>query len=275
MSSLHSIDTTSILPAVLDAARAVGEILLRAFRDRSDLGISYKSEGKNNLVTVMDTRAEAELKRLLAPLGPFDFIGEESGGEGVDGRAQWVVDPIDGTVNYAHGLPIWCVSIALVLDGRPILGVIHSPETDETYWGTEGGGAFLNGTRLSVAANDDLGRSLLVTGFPYNIDENPFNAVDAFAAVLKEGIAVRRLGSAALDLAYVAAGRFDGFWEVALHPWDVAAGILLVRESGGMVTTYASEEESRQEIGIVTDRMLATNGAIHESLLALLLQTHS
>lgn len=265
---LHT-DRKELLNLAVAAAHASGRLLLDRFRDPTLLKVSDKEEGINNLVTEMDMAAEEMIRRILSEGNDFVFLGEETGGNLDLSEPTWVVDPLDGTVNYAHGLPVWCVSIAAVQENEPIAGVIFNPLLDETFTAVKGGGAFLNGTPLRVSRIEEFRRSLLVTGFPYNINENPHGAIDAFDEILRRGVAVRRLGSAALDLAYVAAGRFEGFWEVALNPWDVAAGALLVNEAGGTVASYAPDREAPTR-GIVTDRIIATNGRIHGELLGVL-----
>lgn len=258
--------------SVESIAREAGTMLLEAFADTASLTIERKEEGVNNLVTDMDHRSERLIRSRLSKLGSIRFMGEESATEIDYEGLVWVVDPIDGTVNFAHGIPIWTVSIALVEDGMPILGVIYDPNRREIYSATVGEGATCNGHPLSVSQIHELERSFLVTGFPYDVDRNPHGTIDTFARVLERGIAVRRLGSAALDLALVAAGKFDAFWEVSLNPWDVAAGILLVREAGGRVTSYASADDG--ETGrVITDRLLATNGLIDPALREILRPT--
>ena len=164
-------------------------------------------------------------------------VAEELGGvEAVRARHCWVFDPLDGTTNYAHGLPIFCASLALEIDGRAEVAAVYDVTRRELFTATRGGGAFLNGTPLAVTATDRLIDALLVTGFSYKVHENAEPLVALFGAFLRTAQAVRRLGSAALDLCYVAAGRFDGFWEQNLRPWDMAAGALIVEEAGGVVT---------------------------------------
>lgn len=266
-------DTEQLLALAVRAANAAGEMLKERFGNPDDLQISHKDEGINNLVTEMDTAAEKLIREILSEREDVVFLGEETGGNQDLTELTWVVDPIDGTVNYAHGLPVWCVSIAVVRNNEPLAGVIRNPNLDETFTAIKGQGAFLNGRKLQVSKEETLRKSLLVTGFPYNINENPHGTIDMFGAVLRQGIAIRRLGSAALDLAYVAAGRFEGFWEVSLHPWDVAAGILILNEAGGSISSYAPDGEAysgEPTKAIVTDRIAATNGKIHEELLTLL-----
>ncbi|MEJ5285603.1 MAG: Inositol-1-monophosphatase [Candidatus Kapaibacterium sp.] len=245
----------------IETARRAGRILLEGF------GTSFKissKEGKNNLVTEYDNRSEEFIINNLKKHFPdFSFLAEESGqsNNNKNNGYVWVIDPLDGTVNYAHNLPIFSVSIALIKEKNVLCGVIYNPILDEMFVAEKNKGAYLNDTRLSVSNCDKLDNSFLVTGFPYNIDSNPGHCVDQFVQMLKRGIPVRRLGSAALDLAYVAAGRFDGFWEINLNPWDVAAGFLLVEEAGGVVTQYNLEP-----YWIFDNNILATNGLIHNEL---------
>ncbi|MBU3742385.1 MAG: inositol monophosphatase [Candidatus Kapabacteria bacterium] len=220
--------------------------------------------GRHNLVTEYDLRCEALLRdRLGALLPEAGFLGEEGGGTNTEAPMQWIVDPLDGTVNFAHGIPIFCVSIALVIDGSIALGVIHHPLLRETFWSVRSKGAWLNDQRLGVSAAASVHDALLVTGFPYNVQDNPDHCIEQFSLIVRQGIPVRRLGSAALDLAYLAAGRFDGFWEVRLHPWDMAAGVLLVEEAGGRVTHYGGAPFRLHHASIV-----ATNGHIHDELVS-------
>lgn len=256
------LDLQSLLHAATDAAQQAGTLIRDAID--GDLGITYKEQGRNNLVTEMDTASEHLIQRVLAGHHPdIMFLAEESGGNEDLERATWVVDPIDGTVNYAHGIPIYCVSIAAVVGNEPVVGVIYNPNTAELFTAVKGAGAQLNGRPLRVSTNADLSRAILVTGFPYNVEENPHGCIDAFTEFIREGIPVRRLGSAALDLAYLAAGRFDAYWEVALNPWDVAAGALMVIEAGGVVGTYAAHDERR---ALTTDRLLAANPLLYEEM---------
>lgn len=245
----------------IETAKRAGEILLEGF------GTTFKiseKEGKNNLVTEFDNRSEEFIISNLKQRFPeFSFLAEESGPtNNVHSNGYlWVIDPLDGTVNYAHNLPIFSVSIALIKNKEILCGVIYNPILDEVFVAEKNKGAYLNSQPLAVSKCNKLDNSFLVTGFPYNIDSNPGHCVDQFVQMLKRGIPVRRLGSAALDLAYVAAGRFDGFWEINLNPWDVAAGVLLVEEAGGMVTQY-----NQEPYWIFDNNILATNGLIHEEL---------
>jgi myo-inositol-1(or 4)-monophosphatase len=245
----------------IETAKRAGKILLEGF------GTSFKissKEGKNNLVTDYDNRSEEFIINSLFKKFPdFSFLAEESGSSNnvhSDGYL-WVIDPLDGTVNYAHNLPIFSVSIALIKNREILCGIIYNPVLDELFVAEKNKGSFLNSEPIKVSNCNKLDNSFLVTGFPYNIDSNPGHCVDQFVQMLKRGIPVRRLGSAALDLAYVAAGRFDGFWEINLNPWDVAAGVLLVHEAGGLVTQY-----NLDTYWIFDNNILATNGLIHKEL---------
>lgn len=244
-------------------ARKAGEILLEGFG--TDMVVDYKA-GKNNLVTKFDRLSEdliiTELSRLEK--GSI-FLAEESStvNEFIESKDTfiWVVDPLDGTVNYAHNLPIFSISIALVTNKKIQLGVVYQPILDEMFVAVRDQGAFLNGKKIQVSKCDSLDNSFLVTGFPYNIDSNPGGCIDQFVNMLQRGIPVRRLGSAALDLAYVAAGRFDGFWEINLNPWDTAAGVILIEEAGGKVSQY-----NLDDYWIFDNNILATNSLIHNQL---------
>lgn len=242
-------------------SKEAGEILREGFR--TSFKVSSKS-GKNDLVTEYDKRSEDHIINEIKKEFPLhSFLAEESGKTGKieKGKVLWVIDPLDGTVNYTHSLPIFSVSIAAVLDGEILAGAIYHPILDELFYAQKGGGAFRNGEPMQVSENDDFEKSMLVTGFPYNIKENPCNCIEHFVSIIQMGIPVRRLGSAALDLAYTAAGIFDGFWEVNLNPWDVAAGVILVQEAGGRVTQYNLDKYS-----IFSESILATNGKIHNSI---------
>lgn len=230
--------------------------------------IERKLGQETNLVTEVDRASEALIKeRIRAKYPGHAILGEESGGTLSGAETVWIIDPLDGTTNFTHGLPIYGVSIGVQHRGELVAGVVYDPSQEELFSAEKGSGAFLNGQPLRVSGQSSIGESLLVTGFPYNIRENPFNAVEHFTAFLMQAQAVRRLGSAALDLCYVAAGRFDGFWEVALNSWDMAAGMLCVREAGGLVTNFRGKEMK------VSGRdLLATNGKIHEAMMAVLKQ---
>ena len=225
----------------VDAARAAGRLL------RDELSgarrIAYKGT-PTNLVTEMDQRAEALILERLRGAFPDDgILAEELGAAAGRSERRWLVDPLDGTTNYAHGLPIFGVSIALETARRLMLGVVYDPSRDEMFVGERGGGATLNDAPIKVSAAPSLGASLLVTGFPYNIRETRDTNLPEYAAFSLRARAVRRLGSAAIDLAYVACGRFDAYWELRLGAWDVAAGAVLVEEAGGRVSDLDGGDE--------------------------------
>ena len=247
----------------VEAARAAGELLHRAHSGTRQ--VSYKGTA-TNLVTEMDGRAEALVVEALLGSFPDDGILAEEGGArpGRSGR-RWVVDPLDGTTNYAHGLPVYAVGIGLEREGVVELGVVYDPTRNELFVGERGAGAWLNDQQLSVSAADSLGASLLATGFPYDIRTNPDNNLKEYAAFSVRARAVRRMGSALIDLAYVAAGRFDGFWEMTLGPWDVAAAAVLIDEAGGRITNLDGGA-----VDINRPRVVASNGRIHDQILAVL-----
>lgn len=242
----------------IEAAKLAGAILRKGFG--TEFSIESK-EGKNNLVTEYDKLSETTILNFIKNKYPtHSFLAEESGKSGNQNNNDitWVIDPLDGTVNFAHSLPVFSISIAAVKDNKILCGVVYHPILEELFVAESGKGAYLNEKKIKVSGNFDFESSFLVTGFPYNVNENPHNCIDHFVSIIQRGIPIRRLGSAALDLAYVACGRFDGFWEINLNPWDVAAGVLLVQEAGGNVTQYSEKEYS-----IYDNSILATNGCIH------------
>lgn len=241
-------------------ARTAGEILLQGLEQ--EIHIEHKSE--IDLVTDIDRRSEAYLLDVIQSCCPGDrIVAEESGIICGDDGHVWHIDPLDGTVNYAHGIPFFSVSLGYVRDGQITLGVVYDPVRREMFTAERGKGAFLNGKPLQVSGAGRLIDSLLVTGFPYDIKKIPENNLDHYAhfALCSQG--VRRLGSAALDLCYVAAGRFEGFWELEIQTYDIAAGALIVTEAGGMVT------DARGGADFLSPpcSVLATNGHIHQLML--------
>ncbi len=191
------------------------------------------------------------------------MLGEEqAAGSTKEGRCRWIIDPVDGTTNFAHGLALFCVSIAFEVDGTVELGVVYDSVAGELFVAERGAGARLNGRPIHVSATDRLIDGLLCTGFPYSIQQQPGSQVDIFSAFLGQARAVRRLGSAALDLCYVAAGRFDAFWEEHLHAWDMAAGVLIAREAGATVTRYDGGS-----VDLFRGQIVASNGRIHTDVL--------
>lgn len=251
---------TELLAVARKAALEAGELLKDGF------GTSFQinnKEGKHNLVTEFDHKAERAIIDCIKSTFPdHTFLAEESGSSGAHAdTVRWIIDPLDGTVNFAHSIPIFCVSIAAEWAGEILCGVIYAPMTNELFWGSKGEGAWLNDLPLKVSTTDSLEDAILVTGFPYNAWENPQHCIDHFARFIKMGVPIRRLGSAAIDLAYLAAGRFDGYWEVSLNAWDVAAGKRILLEAGGAITQYDGSPHN-----IHTGTMLATNGRIHNAM---------
>jgi myo-inositol-1(or 4)-monophosphatase len=221
-------------------------------------------KGTIDLVTEVDLAVERMFRALIAERFPdHQVLAEEMGGaSAVPAGPCWVFDPIDGTTNYAHGLPIFCASLALEIDGVPEVAAIYDPNRKELFTAERGGGAFLNGAPLHVSSAEQLVDALLVTGFPYDVHSRVDEVVGLFGAFVGQARAVRRLGSAAIDLCWVAAGRMDGFWEADLKPWDVAGGALVVAEAGGRVTgTDGAPFTSRG------GHVLASNGRIHDAML--------
>ena len=228
--------------------------------------IEYKHGEERNLVTEIDKKAEQLIiEKIRKRYAHHDFLGEESGSHKTVSDYKWIIDPLDGTTNFTHGLPIFCTSIALEHKGEILLGAIYDPNADELFTVERGKGAYLNNRKIHVSQAGRLMESLIVTGFPYDIKDNPYNAVEHFSHFLMECQAVRRLGSAALDLSYIACGRFDGFWEVTLNPWDMAAGVLLVQEAGGKFTNFRGFPSD-----IYTPNVLASNGLIHDQMVEVL-----
>jgi len=253
---------TDYLEIAVQAARAAGRI--QRERLRSEYSVDFK--GENNLVTEVDRLSEEVIVRQLRAACPdCDVLAEESGALATGSSLRWIIDPLDGTTNYAHGFPWFAVSIAFEVSGVIHLGVVYHPMMDELFTCVRGQGAWLNGEKITVSSRQPLKNCLLATGFPYDRTLSNENNFDNFIQFQLAARAVRRAGAAALDLAYVAAGRLDGFWECKLSPWDVAAGTLLVEEAGGTVTNHAGEPYS-----ITDHRILASNGRIHQDMLRIL-----
>jgi myo-inositol-1(or 4)-monophosphatase len=244
------------------AVREAGRFLAENLPKRGD--IRYK--GEVDLVTKFDTAAQDLLFERLSSAFPDDgFLAEEGLSKAGRSGRRWIADPLDGTTNFAHTFPLFSVSVALEDRGDVVLGLVYDPMREEFFRAEEGGGAFLNDRPIRVSKVNELGRSLLATGFPYDIRENPVNNLDHWSRFLVRAQAIRRCGSAALDLCYVACGRFDGFWELKLNPWDVAAGALIVRSAGGLVTDFSGGES-----GIEDREIVASNEAIHGEMIEVL-----
>jgi len=246
---------------LITIARQAGDILRQSFGLR--LRVDHK--GVIDLVSEADRLSEQFLLSYIHQRYPADRIVAEESGE-LAGRADrlWYIDPLDGTINYVHGLPIYSVSIAYAEAGELRLGVVYDPSRDECFSAQAGAGAWLDGLPIQVSSTPDLDHSLLVTGFPYDIRTNPVDNLDHYAYFAHHSQGVRRLGSAALDLCHVACGRLDGFWELRLNPWDVAAGGLIAREAGAMVTNLAGEADFISP----PQSILAANPQVHAQMLA-------
>jgi myo-inositol-1(or 4)-monophosphatase len=248
------------LEVALEAARRAGGVL------RDDFGVhpEIKYKGEVDLVTETDERAEEVIRGvLLGAYPPYGVLGEEGGETAGDENARWIVDPLDGTTNFAHGFPMFAVSIALEKTGEVVLGVVHDPIGEETFVAERGQGARLNGENISISDTEGLMRALVVTGFPYDRDEAPA-AVDLFGRFSVRAQGMRWLGSAALDLCYVAAGRLDAYYERGIHAWDVAAAGLILEEAGGTITDYKGRPFETEGA-----EMVASNGSLHHALIEL------
>jgi myo-inositol-1(or 4)-monophosphatase len=253
-----------VLEVAIEAAREAGAFL------KSSVGrvkhIETKRGEVRNMVSEIDRGSEQIIiNRIRRQFPSHAILAEESGALDTAAEYRWVIDPLDGTTNFLHAVPIFSVTIAVERKGEIVAGVVYDPNLDELFTAEKGSGAFLNGQRVAVSQTPELIHSLLVTGFPYDIAKNPDHPADHFVNFLMEGQGIRRLGSAALDLSYVAAGRFDGFWEVELQPWDMAAGALFVREAGGRVTDFSGAPST-----IDKKNVLASNGIVHDAMLRVL-----
>jgi len=251
----------------IDTARAAGRLLHAALSQPHR--IAHKGT-PTDLVTEMDGRAEElVVGRLLAAFPDDAILAEERGAQAGRSGRRWIIDPLDGTTNYAHGAPVFCVSIGLETAGRVELGAVYDPSRDELWVGERGRGATVNGQPLAVSATAVLDESLLATGFPSNIRATADTNLREYAAFAVRSRGVRRMGSAVLDLAWLAAGRFDGFWELSLGPWDVAASSLFIEEAGGRITNLTGGP-----LDLDAPALVASNGRIHDALLAVLRETH-
>ncbi len=256
---------TDYLDVAVEAALLAGRY--QRFRFASQVAVDMK--GDKDLVTEVDRDSEKLIvEHLLARFPDHMILAEEGEYPCTGSSLRWIIDPVDGTTNYAHGFPWFCASIALESAGELLVGVIYNPMHDELFTATKGGGAYLNGRRLHVSTRYPLRDTLLGTGFPYDCATDPANNFASFIAFQKAARGIRRAGAAALDLAYLAAGRLDGFWELKLKPWDVAAGVLMIREAGGTVSTF---DGSAYDVS--NHRIVASNGLIHGEMVAMLAAT--
>jgi myo-inositol-1(or 4)-monophosphatase len=250
------------LEVAVEAAKIGGDVLKQYYQQ--DKGIEHK--GEINIVTEADKRSEKLIVELLNVRFPkHSILAEEGTDISQPSEFTWVIDPLDGTTNFAHDYPFFCVSVALEKNGEVVVGVVYQPMFEELFVAEKYGGAYLNGRKIAVSRVDTLRNALLSTGFPYDVLDDPAEALRHFEAFIRAAQAVRRDGSAALDLCYLAMGRFDGFWELGLKPWDTAAGILVITEAGGQVTNFTSENYS-----IYQNQILASNGLIHAQMRAVM-----
>lgn len=252
---------SALITIMEKAARKAAPRLRRDFGEVEHLQVSRK--GPADFVSIADRRAEATIREILQQARPDWGLLMEEAGEipGDPDKPRWIVDPLDGTSNFLHGIPHFAITIAVEDRGEIISGLIYQPLTDESYWAEKGRGAWLHDRRLRVSGRRDLHESLIATGIPYKGHGDYAQFSRILEAVTPEVAGIRRFGSAALDLAFVAAGKYDGFWESHLQPWDVAAGILLVREAGGFVTDFRGGEQPIQRAEII-----AANDALHSRL---------
>ena len=252
--------TEQIKNTLLNAAHSAAAILRHFFEG------TFEIESKdtiNNLVTEVDKKSEAAIIHVIRTAYPDHFILSEEVGElSTESNYKWIIDPIDGTVNFAHGIPICCISIGVEKDGIMMMGCVFNPFMNELFFAEKGKGAFLNGKPIRVSKKAELESACLVTGFPYRWAKIDTDPIPVFENFIRKGLPVRRLGSAAIDLCWVACGRFDAFWEYNLNPWDIAAGYLIIEEAGGTVTNFKGEPYS-----VYHKETLATHGFIHQQML--------
>ena len=253
---------STMLGIVEGIAREAGAVLMDGYGNVRQI----QQKGVIDLVTEFDKRSEEVIISSIEKEFPAHaLLAEESGRNRTISEFQWVIDPLDGTTNFAHGIPIFSVSIGLLKNNAPILGVVYDPFRHEMFSAELGSGAFLNQRRISVSSQTDLGQAVISTGFPYDLRTNPRNNLAQFSQFQLRTQAVRHLGSAALDCAWTAMGRLDGYWEFGVKPWDVGAGALLVREAGGRVTSVDEAEDF-----LSSDSILVSNSLLHEQMLHVL-----
>jgi len=264
MHNVKTIASRKTLAFIISLVQHVGDMLCKGTHRKKR--IHYK--GSVDLVTQYDKKSQQQIVRALKKHFPdFGILSEEAVSHRITRPVKWIVDPLDGTTNFAHGLPIWTISIALEMEHDILLGVVYDPTRRELFHALAGRGAYLNKKKISVSRVRDLDRALLITGFPYDIRTSRENNLDHFSDFAVRAQAVRRLGSAAMDLCYTACGRFDGYWEKKLSPWDQAAGSLILKEAGGTITDFRGKP-----FDIYGDEVLGTNGLIHRQMMKILTQ---
>ena len=247
-----------MLETAKNAAYAAGEILKENFGRVPQEAVRKKKQ--NDFLSFVDEESEKKIVEIIqAEFPSHAVLAEESGGSGPENEYMWIVDPLDGTTNYLTGIPLFAVSIALQYQNELVLGVIYDPIRDELFSAEKGRGAFLNGSSIQVSGKVSLNESILATGFPFKTKQFLPQYLQVFHDIFERSIGIRRMGSAAVDLAYLAAGRFDGFWEIGLSPWDTAAGTVLIREAGGQISDFWNGSNF-----VWNNYILASNGRIHE-----------
>ncbi len=255
-----------IVPFIEDVTNRAGLAIMSYYEGKFQIDLKDSRPGGIDIVTDADRASEdIILEAIRGEFPHHDILTEERRTDSTGSPWLWLVDPLDGTVNFAHGIPFFSVSVALMHNGILMAGIVHDPIRMEKFWAVRNGGAFLNGSSVRVSRADRLDHSLIATGFPYDRSYSAINNLAEFSRVLLRVQGIRRVGSAAIDLAYVSCGRLDGFWELKLKPWDMAAGMLLVQEAGGWVTDRLGKQTD-----VYTDSIVATNGLVHGDLLDIL-----
>jgi len=255
-------DIQNIKNVGISAAYHAGKVLMKYY---GNVKVVNK-KGVIDLLTEADIESEKTIVNIIQKAFPdHNILAEEAGKNNKNSKFEWIIDPLDGTTNFSHALPIFCISIAFTINGKTEFGLVFNPASQDLFIAEEGKGATHNNQTIKVSKTDNIKESLLVTGFPYNLHEKLPELINRFSNCLKNVQAVRRLGAAALDLCYLACGRFDGFWEQDLKPWDTAAGALIVNEAGGKITDFSGKNYS-----IYDKEILASNNIIHNQILALL-----
>lgn len=258
--SLSEAELRDLAQAARSATAEASALVGKGFRS----GGRVSKKGALDLVTEYDFRSEALLRERIEKLFPqHQFVGEEGEAKAIENDFVWYVDPIDGTTNFAHGHPCFAVSVALAYRGEPVVGVVSGPALGVEWWAASGLGCYRNDERVYVSSAKSIDESLLATGFAYDVRSEPDDNFSEFSRLYRISQGIRRCGAAALDLAFVADGAFDGYWEQRLKSWDIAAGVLLVAEAGGRVTNYAGHP-----IGVDPSHVVASNGLVHDELLA-------